>query len=364
MPASYVGALVRLGAVVFVLAALGCGMLTDSDRIRIAKIDDREITRGDLNEVIRNMSPEERPVIRTKYDLLRTLETYVDNELKAGLAKQMEAEGKLKIPRELAEQQYRALHPDEPVVDLKNPEQVGLSKAEADFLKDERETAVDKLYEKLKGEAAVSLRVQQAIKDGMRPTEEEYEREYKFRKDTLKNFEQIVFRGLYFPADKPDGGEMAAQVRQRLESGAKLDDLVTEYATAHGGKLFESGIENNPAVTKFMSFWQQASGANVGDVIGPIYISGWDALRQDEKGQSFAGRLPDAYLTCVVIDHKPETPKTLDEAKGDLAPTILYSKVIEQMRTEHGVEIYEDKLPDPSIYDPNRANSIFDAKGK
>jgi hypothetical protein len=343
--------------------ASGCGALVDKDNIRIAKFGDRFITRGELNEVIRNMPAEERPDIRTQADVRKALESYIDLLVKEELADQVEAQrGGPLISREMAAQRYYAEHPDQRNLDIENPEAVGLTAEHVAFMKEERELAIDRLEKKLRAEAAVMVRAEEEMKAGMRPTEEEYQNEYEFRKDMLKNLEAIVFRGVYFPASQDDAIGKAAELRERLKAGEDLDTLITEYTTTKGGQPLESGIENNPALPKFYGFWQQASGAKLGDVIGPIFIQGWDAIRQNEQGQAVGGRLPNSYLTCKIIEYRPESPKTYEQAKPDLTPPLCYAKVMRQLREAKGVEIYEDKLPDPSLYDEDRAKSIFDQK--
>src|SRR6056297_564145 len=44
--------------------AAGCGSIADKDRIRVARLDDTYITRGDLKELISDMPDKERPNIR------------------------------------------------------------------------------------------------------------------------------------------------------------------------------------------------------------------------------------------------------------------------------------------------------------
>ena len=80
----------------------GCGQITDKDRIRIAKIGDRYITRGDLYKIIRDMPDTERPLIRTQSDLLRVLNTHIDSRIKLPLGKKLAAEGKVSVDREQA----------------------------------------------------------------------------------------------------------------------------------------------------------------------------------------------------------------------------------------------------------------------
>jgi parvulin-like peptidyl-prolyl isomerase len=73
-----------------------------------------------------------------------------------------------------------------------------------------------------------------------------------------------------------------------------------------------------------------------------------DLMGQDAQGRPVQRRTPDGYIVFEVLQHVPATQKTLEDAKGDLAHDILYAKMIAKLRTDNGVEVYEDKLPDPS----------------
>lgn len=69
-------------------------------------------------------------------------------------------------------------------------------------------------------------------------------------------------------------------------------------------------------------------------------------------------RIPDSLLVAQIVDEVPETQKTLEESKPDLTPLILYAKVMDQLRKEHGVSLFEDKLPDPSMYDTSSTSVV------
>jgi hypothetical protein len=56
-----------------------------------------------------------------------------------------------------------------------------------------------------------------------------------------------------------------------------------------------------------------------------------------------------------MLDRVEEIPKTLEEAKPDLIDNLLYAKVMQQLRQKAGVQIFEAKLPDPSMYDTGPA---------
>ena len=53
---------------------------------------------------------------------------------------------------------------------------------------------------------------------------------------------------------------------------------------------------------------------------------------------------------CIIEQRTPPIQKTLEQAKQDLTAPLLYAKMMAELRTKHRVEVYEDKLPDPSMY--------------
>ena len=330
------------------IAMLGgtrCGRIADKDRIRIAKIQDEYITRGDLREALRRMPNEERPLIQNKGDLLRALRTYLDDEIKAALADELSRDGKITAKREVAEAIVLQQHP-EFSYNIQNPEDMGMTEADLEYVKQEREIRIDEMMDKILGDQAVAYRAQEAVKAGLlKIADEEFEREYGFLKDTLVVFEQLEFIGLRFPASVQGAQAAAARVRERLDNGELIDPIAEEVYAQNPNLVMRGVIENNPAVERFRGFWMTASGCKRGDIIGPVFLP--PSQGANEQGQDVVQ--PAAYLVLQVLSHEPERPKTLDEAKPALVPQILFGKTMAMLREEFGVEVYEDKLPDPDL---------------
>ncbi len=340
-------------SLVLILAA-GCGYIADKDRIRIAKIDDEYITRGDLAKVIREMAPDERPIIRTRGDVLRTLENYIDQTIKEDLAEQLREQGKIHVDRELAREVARAKNPEQ-FLDIQNPEEYGGQAGDERYFKQEQEYLIDEEVRRLEAEQAVFVKIQESVESGaLKPTEEEFQDEYEMRKDELKHFERLAFRGVLIPGSSETIVQAAAAIRGKLATGAEVEALVGEYGHLNA-QVLESGLENDPMNAKYAGFWQQASGAQTGDVLGPIYITGWQAIRRNAQGNAVAEQLPDGLLVCRVTDHTSAIQKTLEEAKPDMLRDILYARMMELLRDQRGVEIYENKLPDPSMYESGQS---------
>lgn len=350
-----------------VLMMSGCGQITDKDRIRIAKIDDRYITRGDLFKLIREMPDTERPMIRSRGDLLRVLNDYIDTRVKLPLGKKLAAEGKVSVDREQAREQYfresgdqeeqlRAMWRMEvpksgeitPMMEL-----YGLTPELLQFNKDNIEEETDRTVEKLQAEQAVEYLAVEAVKAGkITIDEQEIQRDYGFMKDELVTFEELQFVGIRFVADDPEAATKAAGVRDRIVAGESFDALAAEYdakGAAEGRQyVFQSGIMNNPALEKFRGFWAAASGAEPGSVIGPVYLPVYQQVARDNEGHTKTMDMPAAYIIFKVLEHKPAGVLDYEQAKPFVVKPLLISKMMHLLRDERGVEVYQDKLPDPA----------------
>jgi len=358
----------RLRWVAAALAALivlpcGCGVLIDEERIKVADFDGKPFTRGDLRRVIREMPSEERPIIATKGDMLRVLKQYFDTKLKEDLGRRLTMDGTLKVPREVAAAMYDQAHPDA----LAFMQHANLAEWEMDdrdlvVMKEERERQIDRIYDKLCGEQAVQYKAREGLSNGtITIPEEEFEKQYALRKDELNHFENVVIEGLCFiqkdAESAAEANALAADARKRLDAGESLQVIAQERKKDKSAIHLQLALENDPRRPQYRGFWDEASGADIGTLLGPVFIRGWSA-GQDEAGNPRF--LPDGFLVCIVRSHAPMRPKTLDEARVELALDMAYTRVMENLRQEHGLVIYEDKLPDPTYLSEDRPESIFD----
>ena len=364
--------------VLLLLLCCGCGFIADKDRIKIAKINDRFVTRGELFRIIREMPDDERPAIRNKGDMLRVLKGYIDDEIKRREAAEVEAglEGQPLVAREAAKQRFFREHPEDSfadILDLESGEPLGLSDAQLIAMKEEIELRIDKVEEKMRGDAAVMRRAMERYKSGsLVISNEDYELEYNLRKADLKKLEWMEFEAFRFPTKMPvpteapmavlSPEEEAANVRRRLDAGESFEALKDEYLARNPGFVVYSEIENNPTLAKFRGFWLNASGCKKGDIIGPVYLPAYQVVGQpDAQGRQRVINMPSAFMVLKVLGHRPERSLTLDESKPTLAPSILMAKAMRQLREENGVEIYEDKLPDPALFSRQYRSSEWDS---
>lgn len=362
--------------------ACGCGQIADKDNIRIAKFRDSYLTRGDLYKLIHEMQDTDRPKIRNKGDFLRVLNQYIDAKIKIPLGRQLAEEGKISVPRVRAREmffqecgddaeQFRAIWdmevpPEGQVTPLMQT--YNLTPSRLKTIKTVIESGTDDMEKKLLGDEAVAYLALLDFKDGKLVVErEELEREYRLRKDSLRKLEWMSFMAISFPAGVEGALEEAAAVRKRINTPEDFDAVIREYAgqgsslvvrpIVAAARVIESEIENNPNLARFKGFWSAASGAKVGDIIGPVYLPEYQQIAQDAQGRSRTVQRPDAYLVLRVLGYRPETTMTIEECQAQLAPPILVARKMRQLREENGVEIYDDKLPDPT-----RHRADFDAK--
>ena len=348
---AFSGAVARVAALLSLLVALeSCGFIANKDRIQIAVLNGKPITRGDFDKVIRDMPPGERPLIRTKGDVRKALQNYLDTEVRNKNAKDLLDQKKIFVPREIAATVLRMNKP-ELFIEMQNPEDYNWNEKDVAYMKEETQIQIDAMWEKLQAEAGVQYRIEQAMKEGLVTiTDKEYEDEFAVRQGELKHFERVAFNGILVPGGSPEVRAAGTAIRNKLHANAAVADLVKEFEGVKAQSI-ESELENDPKKYKYASFWEQATKAKVGDVVGPIAIKGWVAAETDAQGKTVEKPYPDGVLVCVVTGRTDETPKTLEESKTDLQYNILYSKIMEQLRTENGVQVFEDKLPDPGVYD-------------
>ena len=292
--------------------------------------------------------------------LKREVASAID-QLAAQMEQRFDGKRAVLVSRQQAMQSHfrklRAQDPDADVdyaaiYNLKDPSVMGLTDVEFQMMKEELDIGIDRELEALRGNAAVAYRATQALKNGtLRLDDADFETEYRLRKNELKRLEWLKFRAFRFDPDTPDAEVEAAKVRKRLDSGEAFDDLIKEYAEKNPNLILEDfEIENNPAFARFRGFWLNASGCEKGDVIGPVFMPQYQVMVQ-AKGRTASHLMPAAYLVLQVLEHRPETQLTLNEAKTELVATIAFARMMNILREENGVEIYDDELPDPSMFE-------------
>ncbi len=365
---------------------VGCGNIADKNRIRIAKVDEEYITRGDLFELLRNMDDDKRPIIRNRNDFLRVINDHIDKQLKLPLGQQLHEDGKIDVPLDRArekffadsgenEEQFRMIYTIEvpesgettPLMKVYN-----LTPSTIKGMKGIIEAQAKRVQREMLGDEAVAYLAVEAFKNGeIQISPELLKQEYDFKKDAFQQKERLSFRAIRFPMRLQNALEQAAATRKRIDAGESFEDLVNEFLKANTNPLarpkaerpsvIESDIEHDPNLPRFRSFWETASGANENDIIGPIYLPAHQQIIQNAQGKQMAVTTPDSWLVLKVLKHFPERVMTLEEAKPRLIPPLLLAAQMKRLREEHGVEIYKNKLPDPQEADQQPAAVRSDA---
>lgn len=344
-------------------AGVGCGMIADKERIVVAEIDGEPITRGDLYEVIRNMDDAQRPNIRNKQDLLRVLNAYIDKKVKLPIGRelaeklpepqkeQLLSQAREEVFAENEEHNYRQVYAMEPPADGQQTPAMAAYNITASGLinmKDLIDDMAEVRYEIMLGDLAVDVRAAQAFQAGeLTATPDELRNEYTFRQDEFQTFEWMEFRAVRFPASD-EGAAQAAKLRQEIAEGGSFEEAFTRILQEDPQRVVVSEIENNPNIPRFRSFWRNASGAEKGEIVGPVFLPAYTQQVQMKSGEVTNIEMPDAFLVLEVLDHRPARTMTIDEAKDRLLPPILHVKMLRQLREERGVRIYEENLPDAS----------------
>ncbi len=350
-----------------------CGRLGDPETIKIARIDNEYITRGDLYKILREMDDRERPKISSRGDFLRVLNQQIDLRIKVPLGKKLAEEGKISLNRDLAREQFFRMSGDEQeqlraIWDIPIPEgdtvtplmQVyNLTPATLRAMKEYIEQETDKIYDRMLGDQAIAYLVAEDVKAGkMNISQEELEREYNLKKDNYHIYESIKFRGIFIPTSIPNSAKICSEYRNQIDARKDFDTLVNEILAQKESaiiapeikniRISESEIENNPNSSRFRGFWSVAENVEVGTILGPVYMPEFQSMSQDSTGRVKADIMPDSYVVLKVLEHRPERTPTLDEVKNLLIPPLLMGKKMEELRKLHNVEIYEKNIPEPS----------------
>jgi hypothetical protein len=368
------GALVLQGIALLLpvmLWAAGCGLIADERRIVVAKLDGKNITRGMLDELIWDMPDKSRPKIRTRQDYLRVLNQYIDEQIKIPLGQEMAAKGEINVDRDAAREQFFKSSGDEedqnrlmwnmPIPEPGQEDELmkvyGLRADDIRAMKNIIEQETDLIVEKLQGDQAVTLLSKRAFEAKELVLDEEALRmEYELSKENFKTFESLTILGLQFPTADPNSSAEASKVRERLNNGESFDDILNEYLRKDMRYGIESFIENNPSLERFRGFWQEASGAAVGDVLGPTFMPDYGRVRTNANGQQVQETVPESWIVFKVIEAKPEEIVPYEKAKNMVAGPVAFVAMLEKLREQHGVEIYEDKLRDPGGSDVDYFN--------
>jgi hypothetical protein len=207
---------------------------------------------------------------------------------------------------------------------------------------------LDQDMRRIQGERALAYLANQAVQEGTITIDPEaLQREYEIQKENLMKSEQVEFQAIRFPDSDPDAVKKASEVKARVEAGESFEDILQEYLQSSPDMVMQSAIENDPTSERFRGLWVELSGAEVGQLVGPVFMPAYQQIARDANNQEKTVVVPDSYLVLEVVGRRDAGPMTIDEARQQLAPPLILADMMELLRKDHNVVVYEDKLPDP-----------------
>lgn len=139
----------------------------------------------------------------------------------------------------------------------------------------------------------------------------------------------------------------ASKVRERLNAGETFENILNEYLAKDIRYGIESVIENNPSLERFKGFWQEASGAAMGDVLGPTYMPDYGRVGKDANGQAVQETVPECWIVFKVLEAKPAEVLPFEQARPYVSGPVAFTAMMDKLWEEKGAEIFEDKIPEP-----------------
>ena len=358
--------LVLIASAVF---ATGCGMIADKDRIVIATLDGDNITRGDFAKILRDMTDEDRPLIQNKSDFLNALNAHIDNQIKSGLAKELLKKRKISVPREVSRKAYFEAFPEyRTIYEMRDSseslvEDLEITEGDLVAVRAEIEFGIDDIEEKLLREEAVRYTVNAAVREGgLAISDEEFQREFESVGADIKRLERVEFQAILIPETQPEALREAGDVRRRLDAGESFESLAEKYRSQNPLYILESVLQNDPTSVKFRAIWEAISSRGEGDTIGPTFLPSFEQVSEGPTGRMQSRVMPNSYIVMKIISHTPESEMTWEEARSDLAPGLRMRKTLDRLREEHGVQVFEKNLPDPSGFGDQYKDDMIETK--
>jgi hypothetical protein len=356
--------IVRLSACAGLLIATGCGMIADKNNIRVAVLDGENITRGELNDYIRAFPENERPQIANQGDLMMVLNRMIDERIKASLVAEQGDSVPSTISRDQMreqffkslgdeQEQYRAVWNMEiPADGQATPlmEVYGLTADSLRQMKEFIESRTEAMYQRTRGDEIVAMLVADALQKGeIKPDEKALELEYKFRAADLKRPEMVTITALRFEASQAGAAE-AAQVRTAIDAGATFDSYLTQMQQKNPALVFQGSLRHERGKNNLEGFWTQASGATAGTLLGPLFMPETQQVAISPDGKQRQVTSPPSYIVCRIDAREDERTMTLQEAVPIIGPPLLIADMVRKLREQHGVQVFEENLSDPSDF--------------
>lgn len=356
--------LLPLSAVVF-----SCAQLADRNNVRVAKVDGEYITRADFYDYIRSFPEMTRPKINNTADMLAVLNRMVDGRVKsqyvdpvimsklndeqrASVLAETEARARETFFLRLGDQaeQMRAVWEMEIPANDQPTELMNVYGLTADSLRETQafireQSAI--IQRELLADQAVTIMAGQALQAGEIAVDPKaLELEFAFQRENLVLPESVTFTGIRIAVREPGSLEKAQAVRQRLDSGESFDLIAQGFRAQNPDSVTQNTLQRSEASQSFEEFWNTIGTAAPGDTAGPILMPSYQQMAVDASGQQRPMQVAETYMIVRVDAREPERAMTLQEATPRIAPPLIVAEMMKSLREKHGVEIYEDKLPE------------------
>ncbi len=298
-----------------------CGLITDESRVKVARIGDEAITRGDLDSYIQQLPIEERYKTKSKQAKLQKLQQMVARNI---LLKEVDKRGIQATDEEVdREMQRRGIQ------DI-NPEALG-DYGPVDGAGHDHGHAMPNQRENIAIEIRLAKLQQQAIPPGLKVSDEEIAEVYEASKASFVEPESVLMRFVTCASM-----EEAQKILERTRAGEDFAEIVRKSAAETEGKAGE--------------------GAMALAEVGPQELN--DAIRAAEPGDMLGPVGRGAEFDIVqLIERRAPREMPLNEVRNWIGQRLLFEKAQQaqvkffaDLRESYGVEIFPDNLPEEMPY--------------
>ena len=310
-------------ALLFAAAFAACGLITDEDRIKIAQIGDRAITRGDLDLYITGLPIEQkrqymgaRARTNTKEVKLRILEQMLVRELLM-----MEADKRgIEVTDEETDAEMKRRG-----IGSMSPEALQEYGAEGET-HDHQEHGI---REEIKRELRIAKLQSQVLSPTLRASNDEIQQFYEANRSRYALLERVRIRFVTCATM-----EEAQSILDRVQAGESFADIVNRIQEETEGKTAQEWpptVYMPLAGMKPPELRDALVQGKPGDLIGPI-------------------EREDGFDIVQLIDRQPPAPEALRNVVMRELVATTWNQFMAQLREDYKVQVFSDKVPEDRPY--------------
>jgi len=305
------------------VAFSACGLITDEDRIKIAQIGDRPITRGDLDLHIASLPIEQK------------------RQYMGARARVPTKEVKLKILDELIVRELLRMEADKRGIQVSDEEidnemqRRGLGSMSSEMLDEYGGGGEmhDHQQEAMREDIAQEIRIAklrtQVLGHLLRMSDEEIRNHYESNKSRYVMTERVRIRFITCPTI-----EEAQKILDRVEAGESFADIVTKIQEETKGKAAQE--------------WPETVYMPLGGVRPPELR---DKLMQAEPGEIIGPiERQDGFDIVQLIDRQAPTGDVLRNTVVADRLATTWNDFVAQLKKEYKVQVFADNVPEDRPY--------------